>query len=231
MTPFSSGMMATTPSSISATTTTTPSSLLAVTAMTTAYPLSQVDDASLSSLFLGYSTFHNLECVDTFENDKFENPKDEITHKKSIKKKRVFKFLLGLNRNLDDVRGKVMAIKPLPTLREAFFEVVREESRRKVMLGVDSDSSQAEGSALTVHGNHTSLDGRQKRGGRPWCDHCRRPGHYKNTCWKIHGKPTDWKPKSEREGKGNTAVSGESLSKADIFSKDQLDLLKQIINQ
>ena len=24
--------------------------------------------------------------VDTFENDKFENPKDEVTHKKSIKK-------------------------------------------------------------------------------------------------------------------------------------------------
>ena len=53
-------------------------------------------------------------------------------HTKSIEKKRIFKFLLGLNRNLDDVRSRVMAIKPLPTLRETVSKVVREERRRKV---------------------------------------------------------------------------------------------------
>jgi len=78
--------------------------------------------------------------VDLFENDVYENPRDEATHKKNIEKKRIFKFLLGLNRNLDEVRGRLMAIKPLPTLREAVSEVVREESRRKVMLGNDSNN-------------------------------------------------------------------------------------------
>ena len=53
-----------------------------------------------------------------------------------------------------------MASKPLPTLCEAFFEVVREESRRKVMLGSNSDSSQVEGSVLAVYGSHTFSDGR-----------------------------------------------------------------------
>ena len=27
--------------------------------------------------------------------------------------------------------------------------------------------------------------GREKQ----WCDHCKRPYHTKETCWKIHGKP------------------------------------------
>ncbi|PWN33506.1 uncharacterized protein FA14DRAFT_62869 [Meira miltonrushii] len=24
---------------------------------------------------------------------------------------------------------------------------------------------------------------------RPWCDHCNKPGHRKDKCWKLHGKP------------------------------------------
>ena len=33
----------------------------------------------------------------------------------------------------------------------------------------------------------------QKKG-RPWCEHCRRMGHIKDTCWKVHSKPANWKP-------------------------------------
>ena len=33
----------------------------------------------------------------------------------------------------------------------------------------------------------------QKKG-RPWCEHCRRMGHIKDTCWKLRSKPADWKP-------------------------------------
>ncbi|RVX11576.1 Copia protein [Vitis vinifera] len=55
--------------------------------------------------------------------------------RKIVEQKRLFKFFLGLNRELDDVRGRIMGIKPLPSLREAFSEVRREESRKKVMMG------------------------------------------------------------------------------------------------
>ncbi|RVX00220.1 Retrovirus-related Pol polyprotein from transposon RE1 [Vitis vinifera] len=46
------------------------------------------------------------------------------------------------NRELDDVRGRIMGIKPLPTLREAFSEVRREESRKKVMMGSKEQPAQ-----------------------------------------------------------------------------------------
>ncbi|RVW69137.1 Retrovirus-related Pol polyprotein from transposon RE1 [Vitis vinifera] len=55
--------------------------------------------------------------------------------RKIVEQKRLFKFFLGLNRELDDVRGRIMGIKHLPSLREAFSEVRREESRKKVMMG------------------------------------------------------------------------------------------------
>lgn len=30
-----------------------------------------------------------------------------------------------------------------------------------------------------------------------WCDHCNKPHHSRETCWKIHGKPANWKGKHE----------------------------------
>ncbi|RVW30614.1 hypothetical protein CK203_097625 [Vitis vinifera] len=56
--------------------------------------------------------------------------------------KETVQVFLGLNRELDDVRGRIMGIKPLPSLREAFSEVRREESRKKVMMGSKSNLPQ-----------------------------------------------------------------------------------------
>ncbi|RVX01253.1 Retrovirus-related Pol polyprotein from transposon RE1 [Vitis vinifera] len=53
-------------------------------------------------------------------------------------------------------------------------------------------------SALAARSFNSSGGDRQKRD-RPWCDYCKKPGHYKETCWKLHGKPADWKPKPQME--------------------------------
>ncbi|KAH7573582.1 hypothetical protein JRO89_XS03G0175500 [Xanthoceras sorbifolium] len=55
----------------------------------------------------------------------------------------VYDFLVGLNRNLNEVRGQVVAQAPFPSLEEAFVEVRREEDRRKVMLNDNSALSSA----------------------------------------------------------------------------------------
>ncbi|GMP46736.1 hypothetical protein CsSME_00014783 [Camellia sinensis var. sinensis] len=127
-----------------------------------------------------------------------------------VEGKRVFTFLLGLNTNLDEIRGRIMGVKPLPSLREAFSEVRREESWKKLMMGSHQQLNMAESSALKTQ--FAPIDNRQKnKGGRPWCDHCRKPGHSRETCWKIHGKPADWKPRQplEKEGRGNHVATNE----------------------
>lgn len=47
---------------------------------------------------------------------------------------RIFKFLVGLNVEFDEVRG-IIGRQPLPSLGEVFSKVRREKSRRNVMLG------------------------------------------------------------------------------------------------
>ncbi|XP_073315737.1 uncharacterized protein [Primulina huaijiensis] len=73
--------------------------------------------------------------LDVFETHAWKCMEDGLRYRKIVEQKRTFKFLLGLNKELDDVRGRVMSVKPFLGLREAFAEIRREESRKKVMMG------------------------------------------------------------------------------------------------
>ena len=66
-----------------------------------------------------------------------------------IEKEGVFEFLAGLNRELDEVRGRILSRSPFPSINDAFAEVRREEDRKRVMLG-DKNNNQGlvDGSAL-----------------------------------------------------------------------------------
>ena len=61
--------------------------------------------------------------------------------KKYLEKERVFSFLHGLNKGLDEVRGRILGMKPLPNIKEVFAEVQREESCKRVMLGGTNDKN------------------------------------------------------------------------------------------
>ena len=169
--------------------------------------------------------------LDVFESPDWECPEDASRYKKIIEKERIFKFLLGLDKSLDEVRGRILGSKPLPSIREAFSEVRREESRKKLMMGTQASSNAPEGSALVSRGTNAA-DSRQRKG-RPWCDHCRRPGHTKETCWKIHGKPAEWKPNKEKEARSFVADSKgkESTSESAHFSKEQIEWLQKMFGQ
>jgi len=45
-----------------------------------------------------------------------------------------YKFLVGHNKDLDEVCGRTLGTKPHPKVREVFSEDRREESRRKIIL-------------------------------------------------------------------------------------------------
>ena len=90
---------------------------------------------------------------------------DGIKYQKIIEKKRLYKFLLGLNKDLDEVRGRIMGLKPPPSIREAFPEVCVGESQKKVMMGPPTTAHSSEGSAVSVQGpQHQARDYRPKKG-------------------------------------------------------------------
>ena len=51
-------------------------------------------------------------------------------------------FFTGLNRNLDEVRGRILGRNPLPSIHEVFSDVRHEESQMRIMLqNLESSSS------------------------------------------------------------------------------------------
>ncbi|KAL5775182.1 hypothetical protein ACOSP7_012739 [Xanthoceras sorbifolium] len=157
--------------------------------------------------------------LDLFEKHNWKCAEDGIRYKKIIEKKRVFKFLIGLNQNLDGVRGRILGTKPLPLLREAFSEVRREESQKKVVLEatIKSETTATDGSALAARGGQTQFnDNRFRKGNRPWCDHCKKPGHKKEGCW----------------SRGNTVTQEQQGTADDLpFSKEQMAVLQRFFTQ
>ena len=128
---------------------------------------------------------------------------------------RVLEFLAGLNRKLDDVRSRVLSRRSLPSVREVFFEVRREENRRRVMLDL---SFGPEGSALLSRGPHGphavvgpgphavgSSGPSPRHSKRTYCEHCKKLSHTKDTCWALHGKPAYWMPRQPNKAHSHQA--------------------------
>ncbi|KAE8728996.1 putative cellulose synthase A catalytic subunit 8 [Hibiscus syriacus] len=98
-------------------------------------------------------------------------------------------------------------------------------TRRKkgtcVMLP-DESYSTPEGFALITHQSSNT----SKRG-RPWCEHCKKPGHSKEKCRKFHGKPQDWKSKTSHDNKSSLVPAIFVTS----FTKEQIAELQKLFEK
>ena len=70
---------------------------------------------------------------------------------------------MGLNQELDEVRGRILGKKPLPFICEVFSTVRREETRRKVMLKKVESKAELETESLALVSRGTDLDGEKRR--------------------------------------------------------------------
>ncbi|KAG8375958.1 hypothetical protein BUALT_Bualt09G0013300 [Buddleja alternifolia] len=166
--------------------------------------------------------------IDMFHNISWKCSDDGVLYSKMLEKDRIFDFLQGLNQDLDDVRGRILGIKPLPPLKEVFAEVRREETRRKVMSL--PHTTETVGSALVKKrsdGNNLkgAVFGKDKQ---IWCDHCKKPNHTKDTCWDFHGKPADWKPQNQRKKEAYSAETTVGANPSP-FTTEQLEVLKKLM--
>ena len=169
--------------------------------------------------------WQDLDLFDTYE---WKSVEDGKHHKKTIEKTQIYKFLAGLTVEFDEVRGRIIGRQPLPSIGEVFSEVRREESRRSVMLGKRVVGTTIEGSAFAVGGGYnknTPHLPKPDEKPRVWCDFCNKPRHTRETCWRIHGKPANWKSKAERNSRNPTANEVE----ASPFTKEQMAQLHALL--
>ncbi|KAK8684074.1 hypothetical protein V6N13_040111 [Hibiscus sabdariffa] len=100
---------------------------------------------------LYYNTLNALwQKLDLYEQHDWVDPRDVALYQTITTQHRIFQFLHGLNKDIDEARGRILAMTPLPSIREVFSTVKKEASRRSVMLSKESHIS-LEGSALLIN--------------------------------------------------------------------------------
>ena len=80
-----------------------------------------------------------------------------------------FVFLDRLNQELNEVRGRILGRKPLPSIREVFSEVCREETRHKVMLKKVESRAKPKTESSTLVSRRTDSSGEKRR--KPLSEH------------------------------------------------------------
>lgn len=114
---------------------------------------------------------------------------DSTLFKKMLEKDRVFEFLVRLNADLDEVRGRILGKEPLTSTREVFLEVRRGESRKMGMMGKNPVGVSSKNPALNTMTIETAAAITNKKmqqkvedNDNIWCDFCNKPQHTKGTC-------------------------------------------------
>lgn len=115
--------------------------------------------------------------------------------KKRCAEDRIYMFLAGLDHGLDQVRSRILATTPLPSLEEVFSTVRREEQRQLTMGG----ESHSEASALAVKGFNPRS--RAPIQSTEICSFCHLKGHTADKCFKKNGYP-DWYLAKRAEKRG-----------------------------
>lgn len=83
-------------------------------------------DSDVTSYFTALTRL--WQQLDIFEIQEWKFPDDGNLYRAIVEKKRIFKFISGLN-SMDDARRRILGTKPLPNLRCVFSKVRHEESR------------------------------------------------------------------------------------------------------
>ncbi|XP_039134878.1 uncharacterized protein LOC120272178 [Dioscorea cayenensis subsp. rotundata] len=110
-------------------------------------------------------------------------------------------FLMGLNESYTNVRGNMLIMKPLPTVRQAYSLLIQEEKQREIRsrshFTLDGVSFNA---GNTYNRNVTQIANRGKSEFRKlFCEYCKKAGHRKEKCFKLHGFPNNYKGKRDKK--------------------------------
>ena len=111
----------------------------------------------------------------------------------------MIQFIIGLNDSYSQTWSQILMMEPIPPLTKVFTLVLQEERQRSINQGLSflleflvlGYSSQASTNA------HTGISASKPKHERPQCTYCGFQRHIVDRCYKLHGYPPEYKPKSK----------------------------------
>ncbi|KAI3515186.1 hypothetical protein L1887_13951 [Cichorium endivia] len=118
---------------------------------------------------------------------------------------RLIQFLMGLNDDYGNIRGSILMMKPLPSINQAYTILIQDEKQREESASMYASNLSSPFFPQTNNSQSFSYL-RGKSEGNIVCNHCKKPGHTTNKCYKLVGFPNDFKYTKGRKMAGNVEV-------------------------
>ncbi|KAL0451792.1 UNVERIFIED_CONTAM: hypothetical protein Slati_1157300 [Sesamum latifolium] len=122
-----------------------------------------------------------------------------------IEENQLMQFLMGLSEPYDSIRSQILVLDPLPSVNKAYSMVLHVERQRRVNLEY---ADTGENHAMNIRNMEYKLNmGNKTFQKRKFvtdkkqmvCEHCSKPGHSKENCFKLHGIPEWYKDLNEQK--------------------------------
>lgn len=122
-------------------------------------------------------------------------------------------FLQGLNDCFSSLRSQVLLMDPLPSVQR-IFNLVKQEEAQQIINSTFNTSGSVESAALQVNRSESRNFRSTNKRVRPFCDHCNKHGHTRQTCYQLHGYPAKCPDTSSSQPQVAvvTSTSGPSLT-------------------
>jgi len=144
---------------------------------------------------------------------------------------KLMKFLMGLGSVYQHVRTHLLIKEVLPTVKEAFAIVSREESHRN--SGNNSKKGQSLAFVSKTNKNFEFKKGNKVSNQNLKCTHCNKIGHSVDKCFEIIGYPSWMKPRNN-QGRRVAATNNSFVESTDVpitsLTSDQLSKLLSLLN-
>ncbi|KAL0371332.1 UNVERIFIED_CONTAM: Retrovirus-related Pol polyprotein from transposon RE1 [Sesamum angustifolium] len=108
--------------------------------------------------------------------------------------RQLMRFLMGLSSVYEHVRRQILLMEPRPHVQKAFAMVLQVEKELQVQVHLPDTNN---GVVYQLQHRDSRKDKRAM-----FCEHCRKSGHLKETCFKLHGTPEWYRDLTEKKRKG-----------------------------
>ena len=113
-------------------------------------------------------------------------------------------FLDGLNQEFDLHRQLTLSKTEWLSLDDIISSVIEEETRLAQPKEHGQEKSDAR-AALSIQARRAPKTFAKIDKSKLFCNHCKRPGHTKDSCFELHGYPTWWEKGKSQPGEGQGA--------------------------
>ncbi|XP_019225644.1 PREDICTED: uncharacterized protein LOC109207215 [Nicotiana attenuata] len=150
------------------------------------------------------------------------------TMHKAEQDRQLIQFLIGLNEVYTIVRGIILMMKPLPSMAQAFSLLIQEEKQKEFksasQLSLDFTSLHVNASPqrqnpFGARNFKTHYTAKNNNKGHPFSDYCKRPGHTREKCYKLHGYPQGSSYNNQNFNRANAQPYNQGINQNHKFNR------------